>query len=74
MPSSATLLIGPRQLLILGILGLSGCVRLGPDFQAPGQAWSRLWSSPALERASQRERSPDLREWWQVFNDPVLDR
>jgi outer membrane protein TolC len=74
MPSSAALLRRPRQLLILGVLGLCGCVRLGPDFQAPGEAWSRQWSSAALEQASQREQSPDLREWWQVFNDPLLDR
>ena len=74
MPSSAALFRRPRQLLILGVLGLCGCVRLGPDFQAPGEAWSRQWSSPALEQASQREQSPDLREWWQVFNDPLLDR
>lgn len=74
MPSSAALLSRPRQLLILGVLGLCGCVRLGPDFQAPGEAWSRQWRSPALEQASRREQSPDLREWWQVFNDPLLDR
>jgi NodT family efflux transporter outer membrane factor (OMF) lipoprotein len=48
-------------------------VRLGPDFQAPGEAWTKLWSSPALEQASQRRAYPDVRQWWQVFADPVLD-
>jgi NodT family efflux transporter outer membrane factor (OMF) lipoprotein len=61
------------RLLLLGALGLGGCVRLGPDFQAPGEAWTKLWSSPALEQASQRRLNPDVRQWWQVFADPVLD-
>jgi NodT family efflux transporter outer membrane factor (OMF) lipoprotein len=61
------------RLLLLCALGLGGCVRLGPDFQAPGEAWTKLWSSPALEQASQRRLDPDLRQWWQVFGDPVLD-
>ncbi|WP_339525528.1 TolC family protein [Pseudomonas sp. EL_65y_Pfl2_R96] len=61
------------RLLLLGVLGLGGCVRLGPDFQAPGEAWTKRWSSPALEQASQRRLNPDVRQWWQVFADPVLD-
>ncbi|UVM53093.1 TolC family protein [Pseudomonas sp. B21-015] len=61
------------RLLLLGALGLGGCVRLGPDFQAPGEAWTKHWSSPALEQASQRRLNPDVRQWWQVFADPVLD-
>ncbi|WP_448724181.1 efflux transporter outer membrane subunit [Pseudomonas farris] len=61
------------RLLLLVALGLGGCVRLGPDFQAPGEAWTKLWSSPALEQATQRSLNPDLRQWWQVFADPVLD-
>lgn len=62
------------QLLLLGVLGLSGCVRLGPDFQSPKPAWIDRWSSPALEQSSQRSLNPDLRQWWQVFGDPLLDR
>ena len=62
------------QLLLLGVLGLSGCVRLGPDFQSPKPTWIEHWSSPALEQSSQRSLNPDLRQWWQVFGDPVLDR
>ncbi|WP_030131361.1 efflux transporter outer membrane subunit [Pseudomonas sp. QTF5] len=61
------------RLLLLVALGLGGCVRLGPDFQPPGEAWTKLWSSPALGQASQRSLNPDLRQWWQVFADPVLD-
>lgn len=61
------------RLLLLGALGLGGCVRLGPDFQTPGEAWTKYWNSPALEQASQRRLNPDVRQWWQVFADPVLD-
>lgn len=55
-------------------MGLSGCVRLGPDFQPPREAWIEHWNSPALEQASQQHPQPDIRQWWQVFADPVLDR
>jgi NodT family efflux transporter outer membrane factor (OMF) lipoprotein len=74
MQSRRALLCRPGRLLLLGALGLCGCVRLGPDFQAPGEAWINHWGSPALEQASQRSLNPDLRQWWQVFADPVLDR
>ena len=60
--------------MLLGLLGLSGCVRLGPDFQSPAEAWIKHWDTPALAHASQRALTPDLRQWWSVFNDPVLDR
>jgi NodT family efflux transporter outer membrane factor (OMF) lipoprotein len=59
---------------MLIVLGISGCVRLGPDFQSPREAWVEQWGSPALEQSSQRSLNPDIRQWWQVFADPVLDR
>ncbi|VVO32842.1 Outer membrane protein OprM [Pseudomonas fluorescens] len=74
MPATTTLFTRPGHLLLLGALSLSGCVRLGPDFQPPGEAWSKQWNSTALEQASERAAQPDLRQWWQVFADPVLDR
>jgi NodT family efflux transporter outer membrane factor (OMF) lipoprotein len=61
---------GPLWLL----LGLCSCVRVGPDFQAPGEEWVKHWNTPALEHASERGANPDLRQWWQVFNDPVLEQ
>ncbi|MGE8065284.1 efflux transporter outer membrane subunit [Pseudomonas sp. NPDC089569] len=56
------------------VLALGGCVRLGPDFQPPGEPWVDHWNSPELEQASQRALYPDIRQWWQVFKDPVLDQ
>lgn len=65
---------GTSQLLLFAVLALGGCVRLGPDFQPPGEAWVDHWNTPALEHASQRELHPDIRQWWQIFADPVLDQ
>lgn len=74
MLSGATLSLHPARLLLLGVLGLSGCVRLGPDFESPKPAWLEHWSSAALEQSTHRSPTPDLRQWWQVFADPQLDR
>ncbi|MBK5413395.1 efflux transporter outer membrane subunit [Pseudomonas sp. TH31] len=68
------MLIRSGSLLLLGALGLSGCMRVGPDFQSPGEDWVKHWSTPALEQSSERGANPDIRQWWQVFNDPVLDQ
>ncbi|MHC8377339.1 efflux transporter outer membrane subunit [Pseudomonas sp. MDT1-16] len=73
MHPSRPLLNRPGQLLLLGVFGLSGCVRLGPDFQSPSEEWVKHWNTPALQQSSQRGLHPDLRQWWQVFADPVLD-
>ncbi|MFW9078895.1 TolC family protein [Pseudomonas sp. P2757] len=74
MPPTTALPTWPGHLLLLGVLGLGGCMRLGPDFQAPAEVWSKQWNSPALEQASERGAHPDLRQWWQVFADPILDQ
>ncbi|BBP71489.1 RND transporter [Pseudomonas sp. Seg1] len=74
MPPTTASLTRPGYLLLLGALSFSGCVRLGPDFEPPAEMWSKQWNSPALEQASTRANQPDLRQWWQVFADPVLDR
>ncbi|MFJ2319306.1 efflux transporter outer membrane subunit [Pseudomonas sp. NPDC087817] len=74
MPRTTALLTRPGYLLLLGALSFSGCVRLGPDFEPPAEMWSKQWNSLALEQASTRANQPDLRQWWQVFADPVLDR
>ncbi|CAG9185466.1 Cation efflux system protein CusC [Cupriavidus laharis] len=63
----------PCRLLTVALL-LGGCARLGPDFQAQQEPWTGQWSSPALEQATQLRRQPDLRQWWQVFSDPVLEK
>ncbi|MDE3736293.1 MULTISPECIES: efflux transporter outer membrane subunit [Pseudomonas] len=61
------------RLILLGVLGLGGCVRLGPDFQSPREPWVEHWSSPALEQMSLDRPEPDFLQWWRVFEDPTLD-
>ncbi|WP_223443631.1 MULTISPECIES: efflux transporter outer membrane subunit [Pseudomonas] len=61
------------RLLLCGTVVLGGCVQLGPDFQSPAQPWVDHWNSPALEIVGQQHAQPDSRQWWRVFNDPVLD-
>jgi len=59
--------------LLIGALWLSGCARVGPDFQPQHEAWTEHWSTPALEQASEPLSQPDARKWWQVFADPTLE-
>ncbi len=65
-----TLLAG--RLLTVG-LALGGCARVGPDFQPQREPWTEPWSTNALDQATQQRQQPDLRQWWQVFGDPILD-
>ncbi|MGO4330561.1 efflux transporter outer membrane subunit [Cupriavidus sp. 2TAF22] len=67
-------LIRPRRALLAGLLALSGCARVGPDFQAQRENWTSQWNSPAVGQASEQRLQPDLRQWWQVFADPTLER
>ena len=59
---------------LFGALVLSGCVRVGPDFQPPAEVWLDHWNSPAIELASRQRLEPDVSAWWRVFGDPALDR
>ncbi|MDF8359690.1 efflux transporter outer membrane subunit [Achromobacter anxifer] len=61
------------RLPLIGVLCLSACVRLGPDFEPQRQAWTADWNTPALQQASRAAPLPDARQWWQVFGDPVLE-
>lgn len=57
----------------IGLLLLTACTA-GPDYQAPAQDAPAQWQAddkPAAER-SQRD-AEQLQQWWQQFNDPVLD-
>lgn len=63
-----------RAWAVLTAATLSGCVRLGPDFQPPHQAWIDHWDSQALDAASQQHPQPDQRQWWAQFEDPLLER
>ena len=59
--------------LAISILpGLSGCMKVGPDFVRPDTSVSSNWLDEGDKRIS--SRPADYRSWWHAFNDPVLDR
>jgi NodT family efflux transporter outer membrane factor (OMF) lipoprotein len=59
------------QVFLASALLLSGCA-LGPNFIRPKASVSKSW----LEAEDKRVKSEpaDYRNWWQAFNDPVLNR
>ncbi|MFP3868002.1 MAG: efflux transporter outer membrane subunit [Desulfobacteraceae bacterium] len=60
-------------LFLLGFLILAyGCAKVGPDYVRPPLSISENW----LEAGDKRVNTEfaDHREWWQVFNDPVLNK
>jgi NodT family efflux transporter outer membrane factor (OMF) lipoprotein len=56
-------------------LTLSACVTLGPDYIEPRVDWLDKWQPDLYGHVATPERQTDLdlRFWWQVFNDPVLN-
>ena len=68
-------MIHPRRFLsfLLVALFLSGaCTKVGPDFIRPEPTVSPEWMETGDRRV---DKGPvDFRDWWKVFNDPVLDR
>jgi NodT family efflux transporter outer membrane factor (OMF) lipoprotein len=64
-----------RLVLVWGALVLQGCTTLGPDFEEPGVAWLAAWQPDLYGQieAPGQQAATDLRFWWRVFEDPVLD-
>ena len=63
------------NLATAGVLGavllLGGCAMVGPDFVKPEAPVETEWmEARALEIKTE---SSDYKEWWTVFNDPVLN-
>lgn len=59
--------------LLIGTVCLSGCVQVGPDFEPQRLAWTEKWNTPSIQQVSQERLQPDTRQWWRVFDDPVLE-
>jgi NodT family efflux transporter outer membrane factor (OMF) lipoprotein len=57
--------------LVCCLLGTVSCTQVGPDFTEPEVAMASEWE---LYDSSALNTVPDATvEWWQIFNDPVLD-
>jgi NodT family efflux transporter outer membrane factor (OMF) lipoprotein len=65
-----------RLLLASGLLTLTACTTLGPDYQEPNVAWLQDWQPSAYGATADQtaQKQVDLRFWWQLFNDPVLNQ
>ena len=66
-------------LLCCGVLSLTACTVVGPDYEEPAIEWLQEWQSSAYTEISVAEdanekKQTDLHFWWQLFNDPVLNK
>ena len=61
------------QLGVLSAIAFSaaGCVTVGPDFEKPEAEMADSWIEAHDPRVD--TSSAAYQDWWQVFNDPVLD-
>lgn len=69
-------LLPQRLVLLCGALALNACTTLGPDYREPEVSWLSSWQPDLYGQVDTREGKTevDLRFWWQLFNDPVLNR
>lgn len=63
----------PRIGLYLGVIALNACTTLGPDYHEPEIKWLQNWQ-PELLELPHTHKAVDLRFWWHLFGDPVLNR
>jgi NodT family efflux transporter outer membrane factor (OMF) lipoprotein len=61
----------PVTLLVI-IFSLFGCFKVGPDPFRPKAKVSTNWLDTGDRRV--KTESVEYRNWWQAFNDPVLDQ
>jgi NodT family efflux transporter outer membrane factor (OMF) lipoprotein len=55
---------------------LSSCAVVGPDYQQPDIEWLQQWQPTAYAYHSKQKNtdSLDIQFWWEIFNDPLLNR
>jgi NodT family efflux transporter outer membrane factor (OMF) lipoprotein len=69
---------GPNRIAFLSALlaawavFLQGCTAVGPSFKTPEAQVEEAWNEAADERL--KATAPDFGQWWQSFDDPVLNR
>ncbi len=60
-----------RWVYLLALVTITGCTTLGPDYQQPQVSVTENWLES--EHAKISPEQVVLKEWWKVFNDPVLN-
>ncbi len=60
---------------LLPVILISGCVTLGPDYKEPDVEWLNNWETDLYGQIGtpQEQSRIDLKFWWKMFDDPVLD-
>ena len=64
-------LIGAALILFFLLAFLPGCVTVGPEYTPPASEVPAKWDLPRDPALTPGEA--DLRRWWGVFHDPLLD-
>ncbi len=64
--------VKPSAWLIIVALALAGCAAVGPDYVKPGAPVTDAWE--VGEDSGLQATEYELVEWWEVFNDPVLNQ
>jgi NodT family efflux transporter outer membrane factor (OMF) lipoprotein len=65
-------LIGLLRLMALGLSSLAGACMIGPDYKPPPTPVAKVWMEGGW--ASVDTARQEYRDWWSVFNDPVLSQ
>jgi NodT family efflux transporter outer membrane factor (OMF) lipoprotein len=65
-------LIGLLRLMALGLSALAGACMIGPDYKPPPTPVAKVWMEGG--KASVDTGRQEYRDWWSVFNDPVLSQ
>ncbi len=61
-------------LVLVAVVG-SGCIRVGPEYESPELKWTDEWETEMYREIGDplAQTGFDLRFWWLLFNDPVLN-
>ena len=62
-----------KKLILISAMSLSACT-VGPDYQVPEVARTRPESGGFAEQGAHVDPRPLPPRWWQLYDDPVLDR
>ena len=75
--------------LFIGLLTLSACTTLGPDYEEPVVDWLQEWQptvygdtleqgassqDAATQKSQNKQNHTDFEFWWHLFNDPILSK
>lgn len=64
-----------RLALLCAALTLNACTMLGPEYREPEVTWLSDWETDLYGQTGDpgQQADIDLRFWWQLFDDPVLN-